>query len=430
MVVQLISTFDADADGWSIEGDATNSGWQATGGNPGGYFHWVDAATGEDAYFLAPSRFLGDQSIFYGGILAYDIEDTASEYGGVPDVELTGGGLTLVYVAGQAGQTWTHFSVELTASAGWKVGSLSGAGATEAQMQQVLGQLGEIAIRAEYHSGSEEGGLDNVALITADTAPQALDLAVAADKGSLGDRVKIAGHGVVGDTVTVFDGDAPVGTGVVGGDGTWSIKTATLAAGSHTLTATETDSVGNPSGPSAPLDLTITLATPNSVTFSGTSDNNRLTGGGGGDALLGRAGKDRLVGRTGNDTLDGGAGRDRLTGGEGADLLTGGGGKDTFIYQNVSDSGTTAATRDTITGFIPGTDIVDLSAIDADAGADGNQAFTFIDTAAFSHTAGELRYGHSGGNTIVKGDVDGDGAADFSLLLDGAFVLVGTDFTL
>ena len=38
-------------------------------------------------------------------------------------------------------------------------------------------------------------------------------------------------------------------------------------------------------------------------------------------------------------------------------------------------------------------DIIDLSALDANAGIGGNQAFSFIGTAAFSG-AGQLRYTH------------------------------------
>ena len=61
-------------------------------------------------------------------------------------------------------------------------------------------------------------------------------------------------------------------------------------------------------------------------------------------------------------------------------------------------------------------DQIDLSAIDAETGP-GNQAFTFIGTASFSKTQGELRVEQAGSSAIVMGDVNGDGAADFKIEL-------------
>ena len=59
-----------------------------------------------------------------------------------------------------------------------------------------------------------------------------------------------------------------------------------------------------------------------------------------------------------------------------------------------------------------------------------NEAFTFIGSQAFHHTAGELRSEVVGGNTYVTGDTDGDGIADFMIRLDGTHALVGADFVL
>jgi hypothetical protein len=150
-------------EGWSIEGDVSSFTWESSGGNPGGFIHWVDAVTGIDSYWVGSADFLGNKSNYYGGLLSYDVEDTGSGYSGVPDVELVGDGITLVYVAGQAGTDWTHYSVSL-AAAGWKVNGLSGAQATPEQMQDVLGDLSQLLIRAEYVVGAESGGLDNVTM--------------------------------------------------------------------------------------------------------------------------------------------------------------------------------------------------------------------------------------------------------------------------
>jgi serralysin len=43
---------------------------------------------------------------------------------------------------------------------------------------------------------------------------------------------------------------------------------------------------------------------------------------------------------------------------------------------------------------------------------------------------GELHESISGGNTVVAADVNGDGVADFSIVLSGNITLVAGDFVL
>jgi serralysin len=62
-----------------------------------------------------------------------------------------------------------------------------------------------------------------------------------------------------------------------------------------------------------------------------------------------------------------------------------------------------AATADIIVDFDrPEGDELNLGGIDADITAAGDQAFTFIGTAAFSGTPGEIRYYHAGGYTYIE----------------------------
>ena len=51
-------------------------------------------------------------------------------------------------------------------------------------------------------------------------------------------------------------------------------------------------------------------------------------------------------------------------------------------------------------------------------------------TCAFTNVAGELRYVQSNGVTLIQGDTNGDGVADFAIVLTGTISLVAGDFTL
>ena len=80
--------------------------------------------------------------------------------------------------------------------------------------------------------------------------------------------------------------------------------------------------------------------------------------------------------------------------------------------------------RDTIFDFSgTGGDRIDLSAIDANTAAFGDQAFTYLGTSAFTGKAGEVRYVKGASDTYVYGDVNGDAKADFAVHLDDAVSL-------
>jgi Ca2+-binding RTX toxin-like protein len=149
------------------------------------------------------------------------------------------------------------------------------------------------------------------------------------------------------------------------------------------------------------------------------------------DVIHGGGHDNVLTGGGGNDLLAGHAANDRLIGGLGADKLYGGVDADTFVFAKVADSTVLKAGRDTIYDFSQAEgDRIGLAAIDANSKVKGNQDFSFIGNEAFHHQAGELRYRHSGTDTIVSGDVNGDGRADFAILLKGHFTLADTDFVL
>lgn len=163
-------------------------------------------------------------------------------------------------------------------------------------------------------------------------------------------------------------------------------------------------------------------------TLYGYDGNDTMSGGNGVDTLIGGNGNDKLKGDAGNDTLKGDAGNDRLEGGSGADKLYGGAGADTFVFRSKTDSLATAP--DKIFDFSrTQKDKIDLSAFDAST-AKGFQDFIFIGAQKFHNKAGELRYEIKNGDTFIHGDTDGNGKADFTIVLDTSLKLIGTDFIL
>jgi len=147
------------------------------------------------------------------------------------------------------------------------------------------------------------------------------------------------------------------------------------------------------------------------------------------ERLIGSDFNDRLEGNSAANRLYGGAGNDRIYGGSGADRLYGESGSDTFLFKSISDS--TSAARDTIHGFSrSGGDKIDLSAIDANSKASGNQTFKFVGDDGFHKKAGELHFENKSGNTYIYGDVNGDGKVDFTIIIDESLKLKASDFIL
>lgn len=131
--------------------------------------------------------------------------------------------------------------------------------------------------------------------------------------------------------------------------------------------------------------------------------------------LIGSSHDDILIGGAGPNQLDGGAGDDILIGGANPDRLIGGEGSDTFRFLVTGDSHDNQI--DTIVD-LTADDRIDLSAIDADTSAKGNQAFTLV--SYFDGHAGQavLMQGDAY-TTLLELDVNGDQHADMVIKLVG-----------
>ncbi len=153
-------------------------------------------------------------------------------------------------------------------------------------------------------------------------------------------------------------------------------------------------------------------------------------------AMLTGAANLALNGNAGDNVLTGNAGFNHITGGIGADTMSGGAGTDVFDFNSVTETGVAFAERDWIMDFVRGSDHIDLATIDASTKSAGNNAFKFIGTQGFHHKAGEVRFGQwnvdgsANDRTIIVGDVNGDGVADFRINLKGLVALSAGDFVL
>ncbi|MGU3802182.1 Ig-like domain-containing protein [Enterobacter hormaechei] len=137
-------------------------------------------------------------------------------------------------------------------------------------------------VTATDRAGNTSADSDDFVLTLDYTAPDASKLAitevyddvktagVVASGGETDDnRPLIKGTGAEpGNTITVYNGDKVIGTATVQADGTWSLEPTTpLPDGRYTLTAKETDGVGNVSGPSAEYVINVATVPPQAPTL-------------------------------------------------------------------------------------------------------------------------------------------------------------------
>jgi serralysin len=152
--------------------------------------------------------------------------------------------------------------------------------------------------------------------------------------------------------------------------------------------------------------------------MDGKAGTDRIHGQGGWDTLEGGTGDDRLHGGGGDDSLRGEGGRDVLRGNEGADRLSGGAGADIFSYVSRGDSGR-GEDRDVI-AFFGADDRVALAPLD----------LTFIGHRAFTGAGDELRVVSKSDEARLLADFNGNGTAEFEIVLRGITDVTANDLIL
>ncbi|WP_115717104.1 Ig-like domain-containing protein [Gallaecimonas mangrovi] len=184
----------------------------------------------------------------------------------------------------QSESSVTFSSAEVGASYQFAVSSsgggtaVSGSGTVASSDQQLTGldvsglNDGTLSYSLTLTDVAGNAGSASVASVTKDTqqpaATSSLVLDSSSDSGTSGDDITndttptLSGTGEANASLVVRDGSTQVGSTTVDSSGNWSVTTSTLAEGSHSLTAVQTDGAGNESDASAALSLTIDTTAP------------------------------------------------------------------------------------------------------------------------------------------------------------------------
>lgn len=189
----ISSSFDTDADGWTgmtfnnqgvlVNNTLPGFNYHPAGGNPGGYISTLDPGSTQAARLGAPSKFLGDQSVFMGGSLSFDL--TIDRSGPVdqdppPLLLLQNGSASLLYIDSPVPSigVWTSYAVPLAPvvptvpfGAGWYAfaagNPLSARAALQSDFDAVFANITHFSITGEFINDGDNFdtvGLDNVVL--------------------------------------------------------------------------------------------------------------------------------------------------------------------------------------------------------------------------------------------------------------------------
>lgn len=279
--------------------------------------------------------------------------------------------------------------------------------------------------------GLTASGTNSVSQWSWDPATQTLtQTALSANEMVRGTSVDDLIIGMTGDRLFALDGDDTLqGAGgndsLYGGPGTDLLVGG--AGGNSFYVNSPTTTVDDTAGSGDTVYSSVSFTLPENVdtlfvygeglTGEGNDQYNELFGDGtNATTLIGGAGGDYMVGGAGDDTFEPGTG---------SALMYGQSGDNDFVFRSAADA-PVGPSPTTIADFVQGADKIDLSAITGT----GGQPLTFIGASPFSDTPGEVRQMTSGSDTIIEGDLNGDGNPDFEIELVGNFSLQQDDFVL
>lgn len=433
--------------GYSIGG----SGGLTYNGQGIGYLSGVSSYTGTTTINSGRLALLGEGSIsnsagiVLNGSGRFDISNISGTSASVRDVFLTGAGTQIT----MTGNTLIVTHADLYAGPGRFSGSLFNEAVVfnVASADYTLAGATTGAVFSNWIDGQDSITINGNAGANTLTGDELQ--ATTINGGAGNDRIVIGNGGgnfdggadsdtlVVGSTMTLTGTLAGLEALELSGGAILSLSSAQFVGGfavNSALSGTGTIAIAMAVGGPAVLARAMAVQPGAAIVLNitGSSGTDIIKGSlGAPNVINGNAGLNQLVGGNQVDTIDGGANIDKIRGDGGGDILTGGMGNDVFKYRAVTDS--TVAAPDSITDFISGADRLNFGRIDTDPGTAGDQAFTYVGTAAFAGGGvASIRWVDLGANLRVEADVNGDGTADMHILLLGAGVQVLTiaDFVL
>ena len=208
-------------------------------------------------------------------------------------------------------------------------------------------------------------------------------------------KFAVTGSGAAPFNAADFDGGALPGGTVSFATGQTSQTVTVNVAGD---TAVEADESFTVTMSGAQAGVSITTATATGVIL----DDDTKTSTAASETLTGTAGPDLFYLGGGLDTVFGLAGLDRFR----------------FRPSALGAAATNAATMENFSRV--DAEKLDLALIDAIAGTATNDAFSFIGTAAFNGTPGQLRWEDQGGVRLIQGNVNNDSTADLTIFVKAA----------
>src|ERR1019366_4321739 len=215
----------------------------------------------------------GDLNAGHVVTLTVNLSEAVTVAGGTPTLTLNDGG-TATYTGGSGSNALT-FSYTVAAGQNTSDLAVTALNLNSATVADAAGNAANLTGAVTTPAGTLQ--IDT----TAPAAP-----VISSDSPAGGTALTLTGTAEANSTVTVYDGTTKLGTATVNANGAWSFTTGTLANGSQSFTAANTDAAGNTSlasqaihpaieVPSAPA---ITSFSPDSgVVGDGITNDNTLT---------------------------------------------------------------------------------------------------------------------------------------------------------
>jgi len=167
------SEFLTGVDGWTIEGDAEGGTGvipnfsEINGVGNSGYIYAKDDVAGGVWYFVAPSKYHGDKTIFFDGkVEFYLIQDSSMQDQFFADdllIEGVAGERIALRFDSYPKENWTKYQFFLSSKSQWR--DESDNIASNNKIKRVLSSVSKIMIRGEFEDGPDTGGLDGFQLI-------------------------------------------------------------------------------------------------------------------------------------------------------------------------------------------------------------------------------------------------------------------------